>query len=164
MSGASIRPRGVSIRRARGTEPAVGDFEIVVEIPAEQRFVALSRVCAASRAIEAGFDVDDVEELRIGVNELVSLLVESVEARQDTPHASQTHQASQTPQTLRLEFTVTPDEVKVRGCIVGHLGTPEPDALAAQILSVVVDRYWVSPGAFGLSKMSSNAGRHTRDE
>ncbi len=123
--------------------------DVVIEIPAEQRFVVLSRVCAASLAIEAGFDVDDVEELRIGVNELVSLLVESVEGRAES---------------LRLEFSVTADEVKVRGCVIGHLGTPEPDDLAAQILSAVVDQYWVAPGEFGLSKKSSSSGHGTRDQ
>jgi len=48
-----------------------------LSLPASPRFLAAARVVATSLGAESGLSVDDLEDLRLGVNELVSLLVES---------------------------------------------------------------------------------------
>ena len=50
-------------------------------MPASPRFLAAARVVAASLGAEAGLSVDDLDDLRLGVNELVSLLVEAAASR-----------------------------------------------------------------------------------
>ena len=68
-----IRPTGADRRRP---QPVVR-----LSLPASPRFLAAARVVAASLGAESGLSVDDLEDLRLGVNELVSLLVEARGAR-----------------------------------------------------------------------------------
>ena len=51
-----------------------------LSLPASPRYLAAARVVAASLGAESGLSVDDLEDLRLGVNELVSVLVESGDA------------------------------------------------------------------------------------
>ncbi len=118
--------------------------DVVLRVPAEHRFVAVTRVAAASLAVELDFDVDQIEELRIGVNELVSLLVE---------HSTNGSQ-------LELTYSIHADRLEVSGRL--EHGSPasdldpasdlEIDELARQILEVVVDSYRCDGASFWLSK------------
>lgn len=111
---------------------------ITVSVPAEHRFVAMTRVAAASLAAELDFDVDQIEELRIGVNELVSMLVERSPA--DT--------------TLHLTYSIHADRLEVAGHNEHATSSAEPDIddLARQILDVVVDAYHCDQTSFWLEK------------
>lgn len=112
--------------------------DVVLRVPAEHRFVAVTRVAAASLAVELDFDVDQIEELRIGVNELVSLLVE---------HSTVGSQ-------LELVYSVQSDRLEVSGRIepASPAGDLDIDELARQILEVVVDSYRCDGASFWLSK------------
>lgn len=111
---------------------------VVLVVPAEHRFVAVTRVAAASLAVELDFDVDQIEELRIGVNELVSLLVER----------------SSAGATLELVYTIQADALEVSGRLQGEISVREQeiDELALQILDVVVDSYLCDAASFWLTK------------
>ncbi len=111
---------------------------VVLVIPAEHRFVAVTRVAAASLAVELDFDVDQIEELRIGVNELVSLLVER----------------SAAGSSLELVYTIQPDGLEVSGRLQDEIAVldQEIDELALQILNVVVDSYRCDATSFWLTK------------
>ncbi len=111
---------------------------VVLAVPAEHRFVAVTRVAAASLAVELDFDVDQIEELRIGVNELVSLLVE-----RSAPGA-----------TLELVYTIQADGLEVSGSLDREISVldQEIDELALQILDVVVDSYRCDAASFWLTK------------
>ncbi|MBA3802542.1 MAG: hypothetical protein H0X22_06520, partial [Acidimicrobiia bacterium] len=56
------------------------DAAEVVElvVPADARYLSAVRVLAATLAADAGFDVDDLERVRIAVNELMMALVEAL--------------------------------------------------------------------------------------
>jgi hypothetical protein len=95
--------------------------------PAEKGSVRLARILAAGVAADAGLSIDDTEDLRIAVSELVSLLVDGLD-----PHDS----------SIAVEYTPSPGEVVVEGqrpAVTGHPDTSNVDDLALEILRVVVD-------------------------
>jgi hypothetical protein len=108
--------------------------------PAERSSVRLARLVASGVGAEAGLSIDDTEDLRIAVSELVALLVEGVE----DPGRS-----------ILVTYLTAPGEVTVEG--QGEAGSapsgsdttaasdsqggrpPAVDDLALEILRVVVD-------------------------
>lgn len=72
---------------------------IRLAIPAAPEFLRLARLAAADVASRAGFSFEDIEDLRIGVDELCHLLM--------TPGAEGDH--------LQLTFTLEDDAVAVEG-------------------------------------------------
>jgi len=109
--------------------------------PAQRSSVRLARLLASGVGAEAGLSIDDTEDLRIAVSELVALLVDGV----DDPGRS-----------ILVTYLSAPGEVTVEG--QGEAGTassehhttevsgppetgksPAVDDLALEILRVVVD-------------------------
>ena len=109
--------------------------------PAERSSVRLARLLASGVGAEAGLSIDDTEDLRIAVSELVALLVDGVE----DPGRS-----------IQVTYVSAPGEVTVEG--QGEAGSaasdrettnvpgpsesdtpPAVDDLALEILRVVVD-------------------------
>jgi serine/threonine-protein kinase RsbW len=112
-------------------------------VPASPRFLSAARVVAASLGVEAGLDVDDLDDLRLGVNELVSLLVEVA-----TPGSR-----------VDLEFEVDDVRITVRGSLDGAVAeVMELDELTRRIVEAVVDHHEVDGSSFSLSKASSLRG------
>lgn len=98
-------------------------------VPAEARHVRLVRLTAAGVAAGAGFDVDDVEDLRVAVNELFALLVDDAESIDDE---------------VEVEYSVDGNSIRVRGhraLEAAAPAAPEPDDLALDILGVIVDEH-----------------------
>jgi anti-sigma regulatory factor (Ser/Thr protein kinase) len=96
-------------------------------VPAEPGSVRLARLVAAGVAADAGLSIDDTEDLRIAVSELVALLIEGAPA--DAPD-------------VVIAYRRSPGEVHVSGeSVVG----PSPDAvdddLAFGIVEVMVDSH-----------------------
>jgi len=99
--------------------------EVTLAVPARPEYVRLARLTAAGVASRVGFSYDDVEDLRIAVDELCYLLV-GAEGR---------------PGGIMLRFTVDDAEL----VIVGE-GTARPEPvefaeLSEQLLSALVDEY-----------------------
>jgi serine/threonine-protein kinase RsbW len=118
---------------------AIDDGHTVnLSLPLEVRHASTARMVAASLAADAGFSVDEIDDLRLGINEVVSVLAD--EAPTD-PQAR-----------LSVEFIVTPGRVDATVARSDGAGTVELDDLAKRILDAVVDRYEFSRGAFKLSK------------
>ena len=101
--------------------------------PAQRSSVRLARLVASGVGAEAGLSVDDTEDLRIAVSELVALLVDGV----DDPQL-----------TIQVTYLSAPGEVTVEG--QGEAGqavsdssgsdaAPAVDDIALEILRVVVD-------------------------
>ncbi len=82
------------------TEP---DQSVRLNLPASTRFVSSARVVAASMGAEVGLDVDDLDDLRLGVDELVSTLVDGAESAA----------------RVNIEFLTGPNSVTVRGVARG---------------------------------------------
>lgn len=110
-------------------KPAV----IAMRIPAQSRFIGATRVTAANLGSEVGFAVDAIDDLVVGVNELVAMLIEWAE-----DHGGE---------TVSLSFELASAELLVRVAVDGaggHEPADEPDVLddlARRILERVVDDF-----------------------
>lgn len=102
--------------------------ELTLVMPAESRFISTARITAASLAAELDFSIDEIEELRMGANELVALLTEFAHEH-DVP-------------TVDLRYVVDEHTIELHGRVEAPNGAAaEPDILAKQILDAVVDSY-----------------------
>jgi len=102
-----------------------GRIELV--LPADKRLVRVARLVASGVATTAGFDVEEVEDLRIAVDELCTALVEGGDGG-----------------ALFLGFDLGDGEVSITGTTTASgIAAFEPErlALSRQILAVVVDDY-----------------------
>jgi hypothetical protein len=116
--------------------------------PAATERVRLARVLAATLADEAGFDYDEVEDVRIAVDELCFAVLD----------------AGQTVGTFDITAESSPGELTITGiCHFEGEARPSTDEtnaeLTAQILGTVVDSYSVDfdgdIGTFSLRKSRS---------
>lgn len=121
---------------------------ITVDLPLHARHASTARTVAVSIGADAGFTVDDLEDLRLGVNEVVSVLTD-VDAPDDA--------------RLVLSFWQGPGEITMTG---ERHGAPEPlqaadlDVLAERILGHVADEFGIDDdGVFRLRKRIHN-GSH----
>ena len=103
---------------------------IELSLPADARLVRLARLVASGVATAAGFDVEEVEDLRIAVDELCGALVEGGNG-----------------DSLELRFDLGDQEVAVAGSTASS-GIEQLDeqriSLSRQILDVVVDSHEVN--------------------
>jgi hypothetical protein len=116
---------------------------ITLDLPLTARHASTVRVVAASLAADCGFNIDEIDDLRLGINEAVSIMTD-IDA---PPHAR-----------LLVEFEVrhATIAVAVRRSGVDGLGGAEPiDELARRILGVVVDMFEISDGSFLLWKSAT---------
>jgi hypothetical protein len=105
--------------------------------PAERGSVRLARILAAGVAADAGLSIDDTEDLRIAVSELVALLVDGLE---------------DPAQAIVVRFVAVDGQVTVDGqrpAAAGYADTTGVDDLALEILRVVVDDHSFDAGADG---------------
>ena len=103
--------------------------EVRLAVPATPEFLRLARVTASGLASRLGFTYDEVEDLRLAIDELCFVLIGS-RGRQGT---------------VDLRYSVTPEALEVEG-----VGTFEDDgrdsvlaAFSQQILAALVDEYAV---------------------
>ena len=116
--------------------------EIVeLDLPLEHRHASTVRVVAASLGADAGLTVDEIEDLRLGVNEAVSVLADV-----DVTGGAR----------LRVRFEILDHGMTVtarRSGVEQGLSIDDIDALAVRILSAVVDEFRVDDdGAFVVVK------------
>lgn len=139
-------------------------YAVQLVVPALADSARLARLVAASLATDAGWTLDDTEDLRIAVSEMVALLVEGTENAEEQ---------------VELTYQRLPDAVEVEGQrrwmddpldnpgdITGGSGAPlqaatgppttesgttAPDDLALEILRVVVDDHQYTDDPSGRS-------------
>lgn len=127
-------------------EDTGSEAHVELVIPGDPRFLRVARMAAASVATVGGFDVDAVDDVRIAVDELCSLLL-------DHGHGD-----------LALRFSVTESGLVVNGRCHARTGLPDDgrSTLAHQILAVVADRYELAVVdgdlAFVMEKRNGAAG------
>lgn len=100
--------------------------EVRLEVPAAPEFLRISRIMAAGVASRVGFTLDEVEDLRIAIDELCFSLVGP---RRRTG-------------TIVLRYIFDTDQLAVEGSgrFTDGLGSdPVVSALSEQILAAVVD-------------------------
>jgi hypothetical protein len=107
-------------------------YAVQLTVPAQAGSARLARLMAAAVAADAGFTLDETEDLRVAVSELVSLLVED-----------ERNVAGE----VRLTYQRTSDSVEVTGTRTTNSAGTEPsdkvtpDDLALEILRVMVDEH-----------------------
>ncbi len=103
------------------------DGPIELALPADTRLLRLVRLVASGLASTAGFDVDELDDLRIAVDEAVAALLEGGNGSR-----------------LVLRFDVGETEVDMTGSTpAGTSGPLDPDRveLSTQILAAVCDEH-----------------------
>jgi hypothetical protein len=124
------------------TPPTADRDALHLSFPAHPKFLSAARVLAASVGASSGLSVDDLDDLRLGINELVSLLIEG--AGPDT--------------RINLVFVGGDATVTITGALDGASADAVPaDDLTGRILEAVVDRYEIDGASFVLAKSSSLA-------
>ena len=99
---------------------------VTLSFPAEAEFLRLARLAAADAASRAGFDVDDIDDVRIAVSELCGALSASsritltLAAHEGRLEVTGTGDTSVAPQLDGLTRTV------VRGVVSSYELTAEP--------------------------------------
>lgn len=124
---------------------------IVIDLPLSVRSASIARAVVAAVAADAAFTIDDIEDLRLGVNEAVSVLAD-VEA----PEARLSIELEQHGQAITV----------VARRVGGEHGLPlnDLDDLALRILRAVVDAFELdTSGTFTLLKRASTAADHVSD-
>jgi serine/threonine-protein kinase RsbW len=110
-----------------------GDL-VVLSFPARGDLVVLARLVASAISTRVGFDIEELEDLRLAVGELCLLALQGSDAR----HGD-----------LRLEFTVSDAALDIGCTLVGAVPSPpdaaaeedDADELSEQILAALVDEH-----------------------
>ena len=117
-----------------GTD-TLGDGDcVVLTFPARGDLVVLARLVASAISTRVGFDIEELEDLRLAVGELCLLALSGSDAR----HGD-----------LRLEFTVSPEALDISCTLKGAAPATasrstdgdEADELSEQILAALVDEH-----------------------
>lgn len=110
-------------------------YAVQLIVPAEPGSARLARLVAAALAADADFTIDETEDLRVAVSELVALLVEGGDEADDLDDQ------------VTLTYNRGTDSVEVGGARSLRAGRGSrddgatPDDLALEILRVVVDEH-----------------------
>jgi hypothetical protein len=105
-----------------------GAQRICLSIPGIPDFVRLARLAAVDAGSRLGLDYEQIEDLRIGVDELCFAVLPSGGAQT-------------APADLELVFTLHPDRLEVEGsCAVGAAANDQSE-LSQTIVAAVVDEF-----------------------
>lgn len=101
--------------------------ETILELPADPVSLRLVRLVAATLADDAGLDFEDVEDVRLAVDELCTAVI-----RVSHPEAR-----------MRVTITAPAGRIDVEGHAPAHPDAPPPalDALSAEIVAAVTPDY-----------------------
>jgi hypothetical protein len=103
---------------------AVRSPEIQLAIPGAPEFLRLARLAAADAGSRVGLSFDQLEDLRIAVDELGFTIT-----------------GGEPDCTLTLVFHLDPSAIRVEGTCPDQGGSFEPTELARTIVAAVVDEY-----------------------
>lgn len=118
-------------------------WRVKLDLPAESRYLHIVRLTAAGAAVEAGLDAEEVEDVKIAVDELCSVAVA----------------AANGGALLSIEFVAVDGGLQVEATIPTS-ATIELDEMGRAILGATVDAFACDdrhPGGFHLTK--SHRGR-----
>ncbi|HVW32724.1 MAG TPA: hypothetical protein VHL53_09315 [Acidimicrobiia bacterium] len=124
-----------------------GNVRLVV--PAAPEYLRLVRLTAAGLASRLGFTFDEVEDLRIAVDELCfHLLGESPGGIDGDGVDGGGDEGGADPgdgrlRTMDLTYSAGPDSITITGRTPGTGAAPEPSELSEQILDALVDEHEV---------------------
>ncbi len=108
-----------------------GAEEVRLSVPATPEYLRLARITGSGLASRLGFTYDEVEDLRLALDELCFALV-GADGRMGT---------------LEVRYTVTDKTIEVEGTLLGSGSAVAPSLsdLGDQILAALVDDHAVRP-------------------
>ena len=109
-----------------------GNVRLVV--PAAPEYLRLVRLTAAGLASRLGFTFDEVEDLRIAVDELCFHLLGDVDDEAELAAENR---------TMDLTYSAAADSITITGQTGASGAVPEPSELSVQILDALVDEHEV---------------------
>jgi serine/threonine-protein kinase RsbW len=115
---------------------------VEVTVPLRTDFIATLRTVAASLGADAGFSIDEIDDLRLAISEIVSSMIDSTSSTQDRVVAAFEVGAA----GVAVAITTERGEIDI-----------ELDDLASSILESVVDEYVVAGPRVNLVKLASEA-------
>ena len=110
--------------------------EVRLTMPANPHLLRVARLTAAGLAGRLGFSFDEIEDVKIAVDELCFTLVGS----------------RGRPGTLSLRYLLDTDQLVIEGSgeLDGSAADPVPSELSSQILAAVVDEHELSRDGNGV--------------
>jgi serine/threonine-protein kinase RsbW len=114
-------------RRSEGVDGTDENDVVALTFPALPQYLRLARMAAADTGARAGFSVEELEDLRIAVDELTYAIIS------EPP----------TPAEVTVRYTAAPGVVEVFGACHAP-GEAALSGLARTILRAVVDEYDVA--------------------
>jgi hypothetical protein len=96
-----------------------------LSITAHSRMLRFARVTAATMAVDLLFSLEDIEDLRVAVDELAAAAIEGLD---DSA-------------VLDLQFDIEEGELVVDGQVQGAGSVPELHPVAQELINMVVDTY-----------------------
>ena len=106
-------------------------------VPMRSEFASTLRTLAASVGADLGFSIDELDDVRLAISEVFSVLVESV---------------GESPRRARIELSATDSSLSVMLACDGVSMNVELDDLAEHILRSVTDSYDVTPDGISFVK------------
>ena len=137
------------------SDPPTSDERIGLDLPADARHAATARVLVASLAADAGFSVDEIDDLRLALNEAVALLVDDGDGEQ---LGDVTMIGTEAGDRVEIELRITPGTMTIEIRRREAVAVPEIDELADRILAAVVDSHVLGPGLVRLHKAAIPTG------
>lgn len=128
---------------APATSPSDSDDRIDVSVPLRTANLATLRTIAASLGADAGFSIDEIDDVRLGLTEVLSALAESTGA------------GAGVPERVTASFVVRSGELEIVVRSESARGGIEFDELASSILSSVLDRFETSGDEVTLVKRAT---------
>ena len=107
------------------------DQHVTLVVPATPEYLRLARLASADTASRAGFDYEEIDDLRIAVTELCHLLI-----------------GADATGEVTLEFHVAPDAITIEGHAAAP-GTPVDNEFSETLIATVVDEHSISDGDGG---------------
>lgn len=129
----------------RAPSPTAADADRVeISVPLRTEYFATLRTLAAALGADAGFSVDEIDDLRLAISEVVSSLGDGPSPADDAT----------VPGDARIDatFEVTDSHIGVTISMRPDGGDLELDDLASVILGSVVDQYEVRGASVHLAK------------
>ncbi|MEO6653368.1 MAG: hypothetical protein ABIP17_12005 [Ilumatobacteraceae bacterium] len=120
---------------------------VEIDLPLSAKYALTVRAVAASVAAEIGLSIQEIDDLRLGVNEAISVLTDVDDDELDSSAAR-----------LTVRFEANGDRIGVAASRSG-IGSADLqiDMLAEKILGAVVDEFTIDDsGVFRLVKLRSS--------
>lgn len=106
-----------------------------IVIPAHNRFLRVARLTAAGIAGDLGFGLQDLDDVRVAVDELCAVIIHDVD-----PNAE-----------IELRYVIGEDHLEISGRCTHPGPEPELDVVAAELLRMTTDEYQVDADGSGRS-------------